>query len=131
MILINFLYYIVYRVFKLIPRRESIDHLLASSFLAGLLMTNIVTVLSLLNFFRFLRETLNVEKFHFLIILVFAVCYFFNRRYFITSGNYDHIINECDDKYGASNKLMIILGILYIVGSFFGFWALGFYFKKN
>jgi len=48
MIVIDFLYYIVYRIFRLIPRKESIDHKLASSFCAGLFWLNLLTMLILI-----------------------------------------------------------------------------------
>lgn len=62
MILLKFLYYIVYRIFKLIPRREFIDHLLASSFFSILLITNIVTGLFLSGFIHYLKNNYNIQK---------------------------------------------------------------------
>lgn len=129
MIILNFLYYIVYRVFKLIPRREATEHLLASSFLAGLIMTNIVSILLVLNFFKFLRETFHIEKFQITIIILFLICYVFNRWYFIKSGNYESIVGKFDRKYHTAH-FITFLGIVYILGSFIGFWILGFYIQN-
>ena len=126
MSILNFLYYIVFRLFKLIPRREPIDHLLASSFLAILITTNIFTGLFLLGFVHYQR---NVRSF-WIVILIFIGCYLFNKWYFIKTENYRRIITTCDDKFKDQLPFIIAMGIVYIIGTFFGFWALAFYFDK-
>lgn len=131
MIFLNFLYYIVYRVFKLVPRRQQIDHFLASSFLAGLIMTNILTGLCLLNFFIYLSTEFAIHKFHWIVILIFTGCYFFNKWYFLKTENYKIIINTYDEKFKNQQSFIITLGVFYIIGTFIGFWALAFYFDKT
>ncbi len=127
--ILNLLYYIVYKVFKLIPRREPIDHVLASSFLAILLTTNIFTGLFLSGFAHYLINQCNVKS-HWLVILIFIGCYFLNNWYFIKTENYKRIINIYDEKFKNQLLIVVAVGIIYIIGTFLGFWALAFYFNK-
>jgi hypothetical protein len=127
MIIIQFLYYIVYRVFKLIPRKESIDYKLASSFCAGLFWLNAITILILAGLFNLIHDAMILKI---LLVTIFGLFYFFNRWYFIKKENYKTIISLFDTRYQSRDYLIPSLGIIYIIGTFFGFWALGFYLGK-
>lgn len=127
MIVIQFLYYIVYRVFKLIPRREPVDYKLASSFCAGLFWLNTITILILAGIFNLIHNAIILKI---LLVTIFGLCYLFNRWYFLKKENYKTIISFFDIKYQSRNKLIPFIGIIYIIGTFFGFWALGFYLGK-
>lgn len=129
---INFLYYIVYRVFKLIPRREPIDHELASSFCAGLFWTNILTIF--IGCFRalgFTIESLNSTFVKVFLISIFILIYFLNKWYFLKRNNYKEIITKYDIEYKPYFIFISILGVIYSIGSFLAFYFLIIYFNST
>jgi|GEM_PF-3927219 len=128
MIIIKFLYYIVYRLFKLIPRREPIDHLLASSFIAILFTTNLVTIIVLIELI--LHAYFNAAEqitVGIVLIALFLIIYIYCKWYFIKKEKYIEIITDFDEKNKSSLKLMGVLGIIYTVATFLGFYVLAVY----
>lgn len=129
MIVLDFLFYIVFRAFRLIPRKEKIDHLLASSFLSILLTTNVICLLFISKLLQLLKVRYQITKIYWVIFLIYGCWYFFNKWYFIKSNRQENIILSFDNKYYNSFRIMGFLGFIYIFLTFFGFWSLAYFLK--
>lgn len=123
MLVINFLYYTIYRVFRLIPRKEPIDHKLACSFFSILVFTNILTILAI-------SKVVGVNWGHaslkYYFVLIFIVVYFLFKRYYIGLKNYKGIIITNDKLYKSSkySYMIPLIGIIYMMITFLGFISL-------
>lgn len=119
--LLNFLYYSVYRVFALIPRKEPIDHILAATFFSLLFSTNLITLL-------ILGKSLGLDygryDFRLFLILIFVTIYIIFRWYYIRSGNYKKIIEAGDRRFFLVKYRISMFGIAYLFLTFLGFYLL-------
>lgn len=124
MALLEFCYYLVYRVFRLVPRKGVSNHHLASSFFSILFSTNILTILLLLKFLDVRVNVLDEQIFKIMLLLVFAICYFSFRWYFIKKDKYREIIGVNDKKFKSHSLFIIVMGISYVIFTFLVFWIL-------
>src|SRR5437868_111906 len=103
----DFLYYCLYRVFKLVKRVGEKDENLASLFYSILLSTN---TLMILFFLKFLipKYLLSKDPHNILLKLisssVFFIWYFYCKHYFLNKRNYLEVINIYEKKYGSKKK---------------------------
>ena len=118
----DFLFYCLYRIFKLIPRQGVKDEDLASLLYFVLLATNTSTIL------LFLRDAFPKDFFksHMLLvklifIMPFFIWYFFCKYYFSKKQNDQRIVNTFEQKYITKNNQMVTIGIIYTLLSFFLF----------
>lgn len=128
--IINFLYYTIYRVFKLFPRKGFSDHKEACTFFSVLLSTNIIT--TLIFSLRFLG--IKVDKQYNLIgklvmLVIFVVGYLICKYYYVNRDNYKKIIAHFEEKK-RSQILYPVLGIGYMLATFSGFLLLAMYINK-
>ena len=129
---LHFLFYCLYRVFKLIKRENVRDENLASSFLSILLSTNIV-MLSL--FLRFIipKGFFTPKPFAFLLKMIFISLliglYYACNNYFITRKKDIEIIKSYES-VSAKKYLFIISGITYVFGTFLSFICLALFLSK-
>lgn len=117
--LFDFLFYCLYRVFKLIPRQGVKDEDLASFLYFVLLATNTDTV------FLFFKNRASVEFFkshsflaRLVFLLPFVFWYFFCKYYFSKKGKGQFIIGNYEGKYHNANGKFVFLGIIYTVVTF-------------
>lgn len=129
MTLLNFMFYCLYRFHKFFPRKEPIDHKLASSMLSLGLWINSLTIAILIKFFIFPIGVINkyISTTIFAIILLF--CHFGCKSYFIKSEHYKKIIAHYDEKYASSLKIVGSIGIIYYLLSSLVFVGLAFYLR--
>ena len=131
MTLFKFLFYCLYRFHKFIPRKEQIDHKLASSMLSLSLWLNIVslTVISV----RFIYPLgIHISKFITVVIFfcLFLLCHFLCKNIIIKNQYYKKIVEYYDQKYAPSFKLIGLIGIIYYLISSLIFGWLAYYLSK-
>lgn len=119
----EFLFYCLYRVFKLLKRVGEKEENLASSFYAILLSTN--SVLLLLPF-RFIIPA-SINKIHYVKYYIFLMCaliiigwLYYCNQYFIRQMNYQRIINNEFSKQLNQTKFAIY-GIAYSLLTFISY----------
>ena len=114
----EFLYYSLYRVFKLVKRVGERDENLASSFFSILLSTNTIAVFFPLKFI-IAKGTFTPYPYNVLIKVMFAfvffIWYFICKYYFIKKENYIRIIEHYESKYPDKKVQMAIIGIVYFI----------------
>jgi hypothetical protein len=131
MTILEFLFYCLYRFFRFFPRREPIDHKLASSMLSLGIWLNLMTAAILIKFFIFPLSIINRYIYTLGFIIIISFCHFGCKNYFIKSGNYRKIIAHYDEKYNSLFKLMGIIGISYYLLSSFIFGWLAYYLSNR
>lgn len=119
MTIFDFLYYCIYRLFKLMKRTGVSDEYLAARFYSILLSTNSLMLFFLLRFTS-LKYYFKIYPYNYLLkilmLLVFVFWYFFNKIYFFKKTNYLRIINH----YEIKKKYLsfAIIGIIYSIITF-------------
>ena len=125
--LFNFLYYCIFRVFKLVKRAGVKDENLASYFFSILLSTNTIMIFFSLKFiipkgfFTFNPYNLILKT---ILIAIFFGWYFICKNYFIKKEKSIGIINFYREK--TNSKKSVCIGVLYIFFSFFMFATSGY-----
>ncbi|GIV29549.1 MAG: hypothetical protein KatS3mg028_0615 [Bacteroidia bacterium] len=126
---LDFLYYSLYRVFKLVKRVGEKDENLTSSFFALLLSINILSIFLIFK----LIISLNWINQHLLkgsFFIVFFILYFICKNYFLKKENYLRIVSFYESKYKRRNNQMAIIGVLYALITFLCFIALAMWLSR-
>ena len=130
MMIFKLLFYSIYNIFKLVPRRKPIDHVLATKFLSILIYTNLITCLFPLRLLHIRVSGIGMKIIIICFLLIFVAIYYFSKWYFLKKENYKIIISRYDSKYFSSLYNVRIFGIIYIIGTFSFFILLAFYLNK-
>lgn len=133
MIVFDFLFYCLYRMFKLIKRNGIKDEELASSFYPILLSTNTMLIFFLLRYTDLSKVFLVPPFAYFLLIflvLIFVIWNIVCKKYLVKKGNNIKIIQFYENKYTGSNNKMAFFGVLYTIMTFLIFIVLA-NFPKN
>lgn len=115
----EFLYYCLYRVFKLVKRVGVKDEYLAAKFYSILLSTNTIMLFFPLKFV-IRKGVFTPFPYNLLIKImlgsIFFIWYFICKNYFVKEENYIRIISSYENDYKP-----IVVGILYSIISFLSF----------
>ncbi len=125
----EFLYYCLYQVFALVKRVGEKDEVLASSFYAILLSTNVLSLIllsKLVIHLNLVHQYLLKGSF----FIVFFFLYFICKYYFIKKENYIKIISHYEKKFTNKKKQMILIGIAYFLLTPFVFISLAMWLSK-
>lgn len=118
----DFLYYCLYRMFKLVKREGVKDENLAANFYPILLWTNTIMFTFPVRFFipkGFFNPPLLNYSLRFFFLAIFIGWYFLCRQYFMKSGRYVEIFDYYKAQEGSRKFAMI--GIVYSLGTFISF----------
>jgi TRAP-type mannitol/chloroaromatic compound transport system permease small subunit len=130
----EFLYYSLYRVFKLVKRVGEKDENLAASFFSILLSTNTGMILFVLRYIvpkdLFLHHPSYNIFIKLMYVSVFVIWYLICKNYFLKKENYLRIISFYESKYKGRNNQMVIIGVLYSLITFSIFIALAIWLSR-
>jgi hypothetical protein len=127
----DFLFYSLYRMFKLVKREGVKDEDLASYFYSVLLWTNMGMFLFL---FRFVIPKGFFDppwlKYSMMSIVISASFgwYFFCRHYFMKSGRYLKIFDHYKAQEGS--RKFALIGIVYSLGTFISFISVAYWISR-
>ena len=131
--LFEFLYYCLYRVFKLVKRVGEKDENLASSFFSILLSTNTIAFFFPLKFV-IRKEFFTPYPYNVLIkailVSIFFIWYFICKNYFLEKENYARINAYYEIKYEGKNKKMALIGFFYCLFTFISFISLAMWLSR-
>lgn len=118
----EFLYYSLYRMFRLVKRVGAKDENLASSFFSILLATNTGNFLFVIRDITPRDFFAQSPSFYILIrivyVLIVAIWYLVCKNYFLKNENYLRIISYYENKYGGQNFQVVLIGVLYTLFTF-------------
>jgi len=133
MMMFEFLYYCLYRMFALIKRVGEKDENLASLFYSILLSTNTGLILFVLRYIVpkgfFLQYPYNVLP-KLMYVSILFIWYFVCKFYFLKKENYIRIIDHYENKYESQNKRMALIGITYSLITFISFISLAMFLSR-
>lgn len=129
----EFLYYCLYRMFNLIKRVGEKDENLASSFFSILLSTTTIALFFPLKFI-IPKGLFTLYPYSILIKItlgvVFVICYFICKYYFLKRENHTRIIVSYEEDYLGKNMSMALLGIFYSLVTFVSFISLALWISR-
>lgn len=119
----EFIYYCIYRVFKLFKRSGARDEELASSYFAILLWINTLMIVMFARFF-IPKGSLNPPLLRYAVvgflILIFFAWNWFCKNFFVKSNRYITISEFYDARYGDARN-PVLIGIAYALVTFLSF----------
>jgi hypothetical protein len=130
----EFLYYSLYRVFKLVKRVGEKDENLASSFFSILLSTNTGMILFVLRYIvpkdLFLQHPSYNIFIKLMYVSILVIWYLICKNYFLKKENYLRIVSFYESKYEGRNNQMVIIGVLYSLITFSSFIGLAMWLSR-
>lgn len=132
--LFEFLYYSLYRVFKLVKRVGEKDENLASSFFSILLSTNTGMILFVLRYVvpkdLLLQHSSCNISIRLMYVSILVIWYLICKNYFLKKENYLRIVSFYESKYEGRNNQMAIAGVLYSLFTFSSFISLAMWLSR-
>jgi hypothetical protein len=122
MTIIEYAYYNVYRLLRMIRRSGVNEFTLACELVSLLLSTNLLTLVMLFMRIATIRIMWSNYIAEFTVICVFVIVYMLCKRYFITQGHAFQVVKQLETRSNPS-KYPAIVGFLYMLGSIIGYWA--------
>ena len=130
----EFLYYSLYRVFKLVKRVGEKDENLASSFFSILLSTNTGMILFVLRYIvpkdLFLQHPSYNIFIKLMYVSILVIWYLICKNYFLKNENYLRIVSFYESKYEGRNYQMAKIGVLYSLLTFSSFIGLAMWLSR-
>jgi hypothetical protein len=122
MTIIEYAYYCVYRLLRMIRRSGVNEFTLTCELVSLLLSTNLLTLVMLFLRITTLRILWSNHIAEIAVIGVFVIVYITCKRYFITQGHSIQVVKQLEARSDPS-KMPVFVGFLYMLGSFIGYWA--------